>query len=443
MKHIPEIELKSKEEIKSFQETKLQELLQYLQQHSPFYQQHFAKHGIAIASVKKLEDLTQIPVTTKDDLQQFNWNFLCVPKSEIVEFASTSGTLGKPVTIPLTDNDLHRLAYNECISFACADGTSDDLYQLMLTLDRQFMAGIAYYEGIRKLGAGLVRVGPGLPAMQWETIQRLQPTTLVAVPSFIVKLIEYARQNGIDPNMSSVKKAICIGEGLRNEAFNLNVIGKRITDAWDIKLYSTYASTEMQTAFTECSQGIGGHHHPELLILEVLDEQGMPVKPGEAGEVTITTLGVEAMPLLRYKTGDIAVAYTGPCACGRTTQRLGPVLGRKQQLIKLKGTTIYPPGVFELLNDMSSIRDYVVEASTGELGTDELKLHIVVSEDMKDEIRQRLSTVFQARLRVVPEIYFATPQELEKLQFGKIDRKIRKFIDNRCYTLSGEKPING
>jgi phenylacetate-CoA ligase len=431
MKHTPEIEFRPVAEIKSFQEGKLKELLVYLQKHSLFYQRHFASNSIDIASVKSLEDLQRIPPTTKDDLQQNNWDFLAAPKSDIVEFASTSGTLGKPVTLALTDNDLHRLAYNECISFACADGTADDLYQLMLTLDRQFMAGIAYYEGIRKLGAGLVRVGPGLPAMQWETIERLKPTALVAVPSFIVKLIEYARQNGIDPNKSSVKKAICIGEGLRTAAFDLNIIGQKIKDAWNIDLYSTYASSEMQTAFTECKQGAGGHHHPELLIVEVLDDHGRPVQAGEPGEVTITTLGVEGMPLLRYKTGDIAVAYTEPCACGRTTLRLGPVLGRKQQLIKLKGTTIYPPGIFELLNEMSSIRDYVVEASTGELGTDELKLHLLVSEEMKDDIRKRLSSIFQSRLRVVPDIYFATAAELEKLQFGKMDRKIRKFIDNR------------
>jgi phenylacetate-CoA ligase len=433
MKHTPEIEFKPAAAIRSFQEDKLKELLVYLQKYSLFYQRHFANHSIDIASIKTLEDLQRIPPTTKDDLQQNNWDFLAASKSDIVEFASTSGTLGKPVTLALTDNDLHRLAYNECISFACADGTPDDLYQLMLTLDRQFMAGIAYYEGIRKLGAGLVRVGPGLPAMQWETIERLKPTALVAVPSFIVKLIEYARQNGIDPNKSSVKKAICIGEGLRTGAFDLNIIGQKIKDAWNIDLYSTYASSEMQTAFTECKQGIGGHHHPELLIVEVLDDNGKPVPSGEPGEVTITTLGVEGMPLLRYKTGDIAVAYTEPCACGRTTLRLGPVLGRKQQLIKLKGTTIYPPGIFELLNEMSSIRDYVVEASTGELGTDELKLHLLVSEEMKDDIKKRLSTIFQSRLRVVPEIYFASAQELEKLQFGKMDRKIRKFIDNRNF----------
>ena len=203
---------------------------------------------------------------------------------------------------------LQRLAYNEYTSFTCAGGAADDIYQLMLTLDRQFMAGMAYYSGIRKLGAGIIRVGPGVPSLQWETISRLKPTAIVAVPSFILKLIQYAKEHAIDINKSSVKKAICIGENIRNTDFSLNVLGKKITEAWDIKLYSTYASTEMQTAFTECNEGKGGHHNPELLIVELLDENNQPVDAGKPGEVTITTLGVEGMPLLRYKTGDICIA---------------------------------------------------------------------------------------------------------------------------------------
>jgi phenylacetate-CoA ligase len=431
MSNIPQIEQEPKEKIRSFQEHKLQELITYLEKHSPFYQKRFAEQGIQAASIRTLDDLVQIKPTVKDDLQQQNWDFLCVPRRDIVEYTSTSGTMGRPVTIALTRNDLQRLAYNECISFACADGTPADLYQLMLTLDRQFMAGIAYYEGIRKLGASLVRVGPGLPAMQWETIDRLQPTTLVAVPSFIVKLIEFAQQQGIDLNRSSVKKAICIGESLRGGDFALNTIGSRIRQHWGIKLYGTYASTEMQTAFTECGHGQGGHHHPELVIVELLDENNQPVAPGTPGEVAITTLGVEGMPLLRFKTGDIAIGYDEPCGCGRTTLRLGPVLGRKQQMIKLKGTTIYPPGVFEILNNLSFVRDYVVEAATGDLNTDELRLHIYVEEGSRAQAMEGLTTVFQSRLRVVPQVVFATHEELEKLQFGKGERKIRKFIDRR------------
>ena len=114
-----------------------------------------------------------------------------------------------------------------------------------------------------------------------ETIQRLKPTAIVAVPSFILKLVQYAQEHKIDINACSVKKAICIGENIRNTDFSLNTLGKRITDAWHIQLFSTYASTEMQTAFTECVEGCGGHLQPELLIVELLDEMNRPVKPGE------------------------------------------------------------------------------------------------------------------------------------------------------------------
>jgi phenylacetate-CoA ligase len=427
---IPDIEIKSPAGISAYQEKELAKLLRYLSSNSPFYRNHFAQSGVDVSKIKSLEDLVAIPPTTKTDVQNFNWDFLCVERSRIVEYTSTSGTLGKPVTIALTENDLERLAYNEALSFACADGTNSDLFQLMLTLDRQFMAGIAYYSGIRKLGAGIVRVGPGVPAMQWDSIQRYRPTALVAVPSFLLKLIEYAEQSGIDVNSSGIKRAICIGESVRTSDFDLSVIGKKIREKWDIQLYSTYASTEMQTAFTECVHGVGGHHHPELIIVEMLDENDRPVASGNAGEITITTLGVEGMPLLRYKTGDVAVAYTDRCACGRTTMRIGPVLGRKQHLIKLKGTTLYPNGIFEILNEISAVREYVVEAYTGALQTDELRIHVLLNGEDKRRIEQNLNAVFQSRLRVVPEFIFTDQIELDRLA-GKGERKIRRFIDNR------------
>jgi phenylacetate-CoA ligase len=431
MKLIPEIELQSPDKIKSLQEEKLKTLLQYLQLKSPFYQKLFVENNIDISKIKSLEDLQQIPTTSKDDLQKHNWDFLCVLKNEIAEYTSTSGTLGKPVSIALTENDLQRLAYNECISFACATGTPEDIYQLMLTLDRQFMAGVAYYQGIRKLGASSIRVGPGLPAMQWETIERLKPTVLVAVPSFIVKLIEFAIENNIDLDKSSVKKAVCIGEGLRTPDLEWNIIAKKIKDSWNIDLFSTYASTEMQTAFTECQCGKGGHHHPELLIVEVLDENNKMVNAGVPGEVVITTLGVEGMPLLRYKTGDVAAYYNEPCACGRKTIRLGPIVGRKQQMIKLKGTTIYPQGIFEILNSTEHILDYVVEAFTGNLGTDELQLQLYVEDSNKSSAESYLKTIFQSRLRVVPMLSFCSQQEIEKIQLSGQSRKIKKFVDRR------------
>ncbi len=417
-------------EIRNIQENKMHDLLVYLKSNSPYYQKIFREHKIDPDKIRLLEDLTLIPSTGKEELQSYNDEFLCVPHSSVIEYTSTSGTLGAPVTIALTEKDLQRLAYNEFKSFSCAGSGPEDIFQLMLTLDRQFMAGMAYYSGIRKLGAAIIRVGPGVPSLQWETIFRLKPTVLVAVPSFILKLIQYASEHKINLADSSVKKAICIGENIRQPDFSLNVLGKKITDNWNLKLFSTYASTEMQTAFTECEAGKGGHHQPDLVIVEILDEGGRPVQKGEAGEVTISTLGVEGMPLLRYKTGDICIAHDEPCICGRHTLRLSPVIGRKKQMIKFKGTTLFAPALFDLLAGMEDVLDYVAEVFSNEIGTDEVLLHLLPIKH-SEESDHRIRAYLQARLRVTPHIKYVTAEELQKLQFSGEARKAVKFIDKR------------
>lgn len=430
MNELPSIAFQSAAHIKAYQEIRLADLLQYVSINSPYYKNLFESNKIDIKKIKSVEDLVNIPTTDKEHLQTQNEQFLCVSKNKIIEYMATSGTVGSPVTIALTENDLQRLAYNEYSSFVCADGTPNDVYQLMLTLDRQFMAGIAYYAGIRKLGAGLVRVGPGVPSLQWEVIERLKPTSIVCVPSFLVKLLQYAKDHGIDYNASSVKKAVCIGENLRNEDLELNVLGEKITKDWNIKLYSTYASTEMQTAFTECSEGKGGHMNPELAIVELLDDNGKPVRPGEIGEVTVTTLGVEGMPLLRYKTGDLCRAYHEPCGCGRHTLRLSPVIGRKKQMIKFKGTTLFAPALFEIIHKIDAIKEYVAEVYSNEIGTDEVLLHLVPV-DNSEETENRIASYLQARLRVMPHIKYISAEEMHQMQFPEGVRKPVKFIDKR------------
>lgn len=414
----------------AWQAEALQELLQYVQAHSPFYKGLFAKHGIEISQVRTLQDLTLLPTTTKADMQACNWSFLCVPKTEIQEYTATSGTMGQPVTIALTEGDLQRLAYNEQQSFLCADARPEDVFQLMLTLDRQFMAGMAYYQGIRQIGAALVRTGPGLPDMQWDTIQRLGTNSLVAVPSFLLRMISYAQQHGIDIKTSGVAKAVCIGEGLRNTDFSLNALAEAIHSQWPFQLYSTYAATEMQTAFTECAAGRGGHQQPDLVILEILDDDGNQLPAGAYGEITITTLGIEAMPLLRYRTGDMAAFYEEPCSCGRHSRRLGPIVGRKQQMIKYKGTTLYPPAVFNILNEIPFIQEYVVESFTSPVGTDELTLHLHTSLTA-DDCEAKLKPLLQAKLRVLPKLQFHSAAAIQQLQFPPASRKQIRFIDNR------------
>lgn len=430
MDFYPPIERADIQEIKKFQEQKLQELLVYLETNSPFYQRLFKQNNIKIADIHTLEDLQKIPTTTKNDIQQNNDDFFCITPDKIVDYSTTSGTLGDPVTFGLSDNDLERLAYNEAVSFACAGIQKGDVVQMITTIDKRFMAGLAYFLGLRKMGASVVRMGPGIPELQWDSIFRYKPKYLITVPSFLLKMIDYAKKHGIDYKNSSVYGAVCIGESIKNQDFTDNILSQKIKEKWDIKLFSTYASTEMSTAFTECEEQIGGHHHPELIITEILDEDGNPVKEGESGELTITTLGVEAIPLLRFKTGDIVKAHYEPCKCGRNTMRLGPVIGRKQQMIKYKGTTLYPPAMNDILNDFNNILCYQIVIRSNEIGLDEIIIKVSTDSDSEgfvNEVRDH----FRAKLRVSPKIEVIDFDVLSKTVFSPNSRKPITFADLR------------
>lgn len=420
------IEFQTTEEIRSMQQQRLADLLKYVSAHSNYYQNLFQQYHINPDKIS-LDNLHELPFTTKDNLACSNDDFLCVDKNQIADFVTTSGTMSDPVTFYLTSADLDRLAYNEAISLQCADGSSNDIFQLMTTIDKLFMAGIAYYLGIRKLGAGSIRVGPGTPHAQWEYIHRFKPTTLIAIPSFIPQLLQFAKEKQINFQSTSVKKIVCLGEPVRNADFSLNELGRRITENWDVKLYSTYASTEMGSAFTECGYGMGGHSHPELLILEVVDDNGEQVRDGELGEVVVTTLAVEGMPLIRYRTGDLCHVYYNKCLCGRATTRLGPVMGRKQQMIKFKGTTLFPQTIFNVLHKMPLIELYQIEVARDEFNNDSVTV-LLNSALKSDEFEHNLLSLFKSILRVTPHIVFITEQELHSRVFKTDKRKPEKIV---------------
>ena len=433
-----DIEFESIDNIKLYQEQRLHEALTYLNAHSPYYQRMFDRYNIKPDTIRYLEDLVKIPFTEKKDLQLFNEDFLCVPKEKVIDYITTSGTLGDPVTFGCTEKDLQRLAYNEKKSFECAGLKPGNIVQLMTTLDKRFMAGLAYFLGIRELGASVIRVGNGIPELQWDTIRRIKPDTIMCVPSFILKLIQYAEDNNIDYRSSSIRRIIGIGEGMRNQDFSLNLLGSRIREKWDVQLFATYSSTEMGATFSECPYGMGGHVHPELIIVEIIGEDDMPVADGQVGEVVVTTLGVEGMPLLRFRTGDIAAKCVEPCACGRNSYRLTPLVGRKNNMIKLKGTTLYPPAINDILDNTAWIENYVIEVRTSDAGTDDVLIKIgrkaaFASNDptFEENLIKDLKDRFRSRIRVAPKIVFLPTEEVQRINFPAKSRKPIKFIDLR------------
>ena len=426
-----DIEFRGIDEIEDFQNQKLREAIKYLAGNSPYYQRMFRENNINIEDIKTISDLPKLPFTKKEDLQLHNEDFLCVPKEKIIDYITTSGTLGDPVTFGCTDKDLDRLAFNEMKSFSCAGLKPGNIIQLMTTIDKRFMAGLAYFLGIRKLGASIIRVGNGMPELQWDTINRIKPDTIMCVPSFILKLIDYAEKNGIDYRNSSIKRIIGIGEGLRDQNFELNLLGNRIKEKWNVELFATYSSTEMGATFSECEFGCGGHVHPELIIVEIIGDDNLPVKDGEVGEIVVTTLGVEGMPLLRFRTGDISRKIVERCRCGRNSFRLSPIVGRKNNMIKLKGTTLYPPAINDVLDNTPYVVNYVVIVQHSFAGTDEVIVKVGISSRQNFDVIKDLKDRFRSKIRVAPIVEIMSPEDINHINNPGNNRKPIKFIDKR------------
>ena len=400
--------------------------IDYARKHSSFYQKKLESFRCSKESFT-IEALKSLPFTTKEDLSENNLEFLAVPTQQIAEYCTTSGTSGEPITIYLTKSDLLNLGKNEARSFRLTGAVPTDVFQLMTTIDKQFMAGLAYYLGVQELGAGMIRIGPGVPSMQWKSIFLNKPSVLIAVPSFIVTLLDYAKTNGIDYRTSSVRAIICIGEAIREADFSLNLLGKRIKDVWDVELFSTYASSEMGAAFTECKEQQGCHLNTELLFLEVLNDYGEDVLDGEPGEVVITTLGREGTPLIRYRTGDIARVYRTMCDCGDISLRLGPILGRKSQIIKYKGTTLFPNSIFEIFDRIEDITCYKVEVTKDSLGNDAITILLEKEIEASGKIRG-IVEICRSELRVVPQFLFLEKEYLYSQVFKSNIRKPEKII---------------
>ena len=422
------LEFSSPQEIRAAQEQLLQQHVKYLASKSPYYVRLFRDGGIEPPTVT-LATLATVPFTDRTALGRFNEDFLAVSRAEIVDIVLSSGTTGKPTSMMYTENDLRRLAYNEEISFIGCGLTREDTVLLTCTIDRCFIAGLAYFSGVRKLGAAAIRNGLNSPESHLEMILRLKPTAIVGVPTFLLKLGRYIQSQGINARSLGIRKLVCIGEPIRDRALAFVKMGEDLEEIWGSRIYSTYASSETITSFCECTAQQGGHLHPDLAVVEIVDDAGMVLAPGEVGEVVVTPLQIQGMPLLRFRTGDVSFLREEPCSCGRFSPRLGPILGRKKQMIKFRGTTLYPNSLYAVLDSIPAITDYYVTASSDYELADEIRVVVAVrdSECTAAVIMDRL----QAHLRVRPTVIVATEEEVRKNVFAGKSRKPIRFIDKR------------
>ncbi len=426
--HRGKLEFLPVDEYRRVQTELLQKHIAYAASNSPYYRNVFGTCGMDATKIT-LDTLSDLPLTDKTALAEYNDDFRAVPMTQIVDIVLSSGTTGRPTKMMYTVNDLQRLAYTEEISFAGCGMTSADLVLLTCTMDRCFIAGLAYFSGVQRLGAAAIRNGLSSVESHLEIIQRLKPTVIVGVPTFLIKLGQFLRSRNINPELTGVKKLICIGEPIRGRDLSLLKIGENLRDLWGADLYSTYASSETITTFCECTAQRGGHLHPDLAVVEIVNDAGEVLPFGEMGEVVVTPLAIEGMPLVRFKTGDISFLVDGPCSCGRSSQRLGPILGRKKQMIKLRGTTLYPTSIYAVLDSFPEISDYYVSTSSDYDLSDIVKIYVSLR-DASCSARAIMDRM-QAQLRVQPDVEIVTEEQIRSQVYAGNARKLNRFVDKR------------
>ena len=426
-KKYPNISFKSTDEILSVQEELLRKHLSYCYHNSPYYSKILK--GL-ISSNFTLDDLKTLPFTDKTDFVKNNSEFLAVERKEITDLVFSSGTTGKPAKIMYTESDLERLAYNEKMAFTGCELSNLDTVLLTCTIDRCFVAGLAYFMGVRAIGATAVRNGLNSLESHIEIIKSIQPSAIIGVPSFLYRLGKYIEELGDMKLFKSVRKLICIGEPIRNADYSFSELGNNIQILWNSDLYSTYASSEIVSTFCECREGNGGHLLPDLAIIEIINENGDLLPDNEIGEIVVTPLQCTGMPLIRFKTGDVGFVDCSKCGCGRKTLRLGPIQGRKKQMLKVQGTSLYPQAFYSILDGIFNIDSYYIEVNEKNTLSDSIKVFVSLKNPDKILVTM-IENEIKAKLRISIPVIIKRDDEVKLKVFSPESRKPKKFFDNR------------
>ena len=426
----PEVYHLPPSEIIRLQEELLRELISRVARTSPFYAERFSRGKVDAAAVRTMEDLALLPFTSKKDIQERNQDFWAAPKERLAEIVATTGTTGEPIYVVMTAQDLDRLEESERRGFSWLGAKRGDRFHIAVTLDNLFVAGLAYHLGLHEIGVATYRVGAQPARRHLDLMKQLRPDGVVAVPSMLLSLARQARRDGEDLAAFAPRRAMLIGDSIRDQSLGSNTLGRHLEQAWGGELFSTYGLTEAGLAFHECPRHQGLHAHPDLVVVEVVDDAGRPVPDGESGELIITTLQVEGTPLLRYRTGDVTFRVPGACPCGRGGPRIGPILGRKQHRLKFKGTTLYPKALEDALLSVDGVENFVIEAHTGDDETDRIVVRVGTLCDDPGFWKTVGESVY-AKARVTPEICLTSPEAVETLRFKGGRRKPRVFVDFR------------
>lgn len=374
-----------------------QKLLERLAGNSPFYKEKFRLAGINIQDIRTPEDIRKLPFTTKEELRDaYPLGLQAVPDEQVVRIHSSSGTTGKPVIIPYTARDVNTWAIMMARCFQLAGVTPLDRVQITPGYGL-WTAGIGFQAGVEKLGAMAIPMGPGNTDKQLQMMMDLKSTVLCATSSYALLIAEEVQNRGLRSNIH-LKKGIFGSERWGEK------MRARITNELDIEIYDIYGLTEIYGPgiSLDCDHHTGLHYWDDHLYFEVIDpETGIPLKDGEYGELVITTLTKEGAPLLRYRTRDLTRIMTGKCPCGSPFPRHDRIVGRTDDMVKVKAVNIYPGQIDELLrNVQGASSEYQVIINHAD-GKDTMTLRVEKESGMEAvELEKTVADCFKKKIGI-------------------------------------------
>lgn len=408
----PEVETLSVEGLKALQLERLQKTVRHCM-NSPFYQKKFQELGITPEDIKTLDDVQKLPFTSKEDLREnYPFGLACVPLKDCVRLHSSSGTTGNPTVVLHTQKDLDEWANAVARCLWMVGSRPEDIFQNSAGYG-MFTAGLGFQYGAEKVGMLTVPAAAGNTIRQIKFIKDFGTSVLHAIPSYASRIYEVMKEEGVDPRKDTNLRVLCIGAEPHSEEQR-----QRIEQNLGVKAYNSYGISEMMgpgVAF-ECQEQNGLHIWEDYFIVEIIDPVTLkPVPDGELGELVLTTINREAMPLLRYRTRDLTRILPGECACGRHHKRLARLQGRSDDMMILKGVNIFPIQIEKILLGFKELStDYLITLETvdsNDIMTIEVEINQMFTDDynrlksLEREITRQLKDeiLITPRVKLVPK----------------------------------------
>ena len=433
----PKYELMAREELEELQLRRLKSVAEKVYRNVPFYHRKFQEAGVAPEDIKSLADISRLPTTRKQDLRDnYPFGLFAVPREEVVRVHASSGTTGKPTVVGYTAKDIETWSDLMARDFVMVGVEKKDIFQNAVNYGF-FTGGLGVHYGIERMGAMAVPSGVGNTERQLEIMMDFGVTVLHCTPSYALYLAETAKARGVVDKLNL--RIGCFGaEPWSDES------RRELEEALNIKAYDSYGLSEMMgpgVAF-ECQEQDGLHIWEDHFLIEILDKSEQPCAPGEPGELVITSLTKEAMPLIRYHTGDVTYIMEESCPCGRTSRKLHRFLGRADDMLIVRGINVFPSQIEDVLVSIPEIGSYFqVIVDRKKHGLDEISIQVELKDEaftgeledlgrIRKKVEEKLKSVLNVRSRI---------ELVEKGSIPRTAGKSKKVVDRRDVYSKDEK----